>query len=319
MNKQLQTQLIKEKARLLGFSACGVARAQFLEEEAPRLEKWLKAGMHGKMSYLENWLEERLDPRKLLPGARSVISLTHSYFTDKQPSDPSAPKIARYAWGKDYHWVLKRKVGELLEFIRERIGDVNGRACVDSAPVLEKAWAARAAVGWIGKNALLLHPETGSYHFLCELIVDIELEYDNPMQDFCARCQMCLKSCPTGAIVEPQVLDARRCISYLTIEYRGALPPALGKYINNRVFGCDICQEVCPFNRKSVLHSEPLFEPLPELLGMSRDEWFQLSRSRYNQLFKGTAVTRARYQGLKRNLDFVREHTPQETVDRSLK
>ncbi len=309
MDKTAITRSIKERARALGFAYCGIARAELLDSEAPRLERWLRLGKHGKMSYMEKHFDERLDPRKLVAGAKSVVCLMYNYYTDSEPSDPTAPKIAKYARGKDYHWVLRKRARRLLEEIRQEVGAVAGEVFVDSGPVLEKAWAARAGLGWIGKNTLLLGPECGSFSFLVELIVDLELEYDRPIQEQCAGCRRCLDACPTGALAEPWILDARRCISYFTIEYQGELPTALRGKFNNWMFGCDICQDVCPWNRRSQPHEEPLFDASRELLAMTRADWLALSRPQYNQLFKDTAVMRPRYQGLRRNIRFLLNDT----------
>ncbi|MFH2054622.1 MAG: tRNA epoxyqueuosine(34) reductase QueG [bacterium] len=306
MDKLAITNLIKGKAQELGFSFCGVARADFLEEEAPRLEKWLRQGYQGEMRYLEEWFDKRLDPRKLLPGTRTVISLMHNYYTDKLPEDKAAPKIARYAYGKDYHRVVRKKLQTLLEFIRERVGDIQGRGFTDSAPILERAWATRAGLGWIGKNGMLIRRKAGSYFLLAELLVDCELDYDAPeSRDLCGKCRLCIDACPTGAILEGRVLDARRCISYLTIEYHGGLPLEFTGKLENRVFGCDICQEVCPHNRWSRQHEEPTFEPHPELLRLTIEQWRELDQQTYERLFAGRAVKRATFAGLRRTLDFL--------------
>lgn len=306
MDKLTITTLIKNKAQELGFSFCGVARADFLEEEAPRLEQWLRRGHQGEMHYLENWFDKRLDPRKLLPGSKSVISVMHNYYTGRLPEDESAPRIARYAYGKDYHKVLRRKLQKLLDFIRDQVGDIQGRAFADSAPILERAWAVRAGLGWRGKNGMLIRRKQGSFYFLAELFVDLELEYDAPeIRDLCGRCRMCIDSCPTGAILEDRVLDAQRCISYLTIEYHGELQQEFEGKFQNRVFGCDICQEVCPHNRWSRPHGERRFLPHPELLKMTADDWRELDRETYDRLFAGRAVKRARFEGLRRTLDFL--------------
>ncbi|MGB5138199.1 MAG: tRNA epoxyqueuosine(34) reductase QueG, partial [Candidatus Zixiibacteriota bacterium] len=287
------------------FDFCGIARADFLEEEAPRLERWLRLGKHGEMAYMNNWFDKRLDPRKLVDGAKSVICLMQNYYTDQVQTDPEAPRIAKYARGKDYHWVLKQKLFSIVDKLRADVGDFNFRVFVDSGPVLEKAWAAKAGLGWIGKNSLLLTREHGSFYFLCEIIVDFDLDYDRPITDFCANCRKCQDACPTGALVEPRILDARRCISYFTIEYRGDLPLELRDKFDNWMFGCDICQDVCPWNRKSIPHYESLFNPDSEMLNKSKTEWQEITRDVYNRLFRDTAVTRTRFEGLKRNIKFL--------------
>ncbi len=305
MNSTQRANLVKQLAREQGFEYCGIAKADFLSEEAPRLERWLRLGKHGEMAFMNNWFDKRLDPRKLVDGARSVICLMYNYYTDKKQSDPEAPKIAKYALGKDYHWVLKERLSVIVERLREEVGDFGFRVFVDTGPVLEKAWAARAGLGWIGKNSLLLNPERGSYFFLAEIIVDFEMDYDQPINDLCANCRKCQDACPTNALVEPRIVDARRCISYFTIEYRGQLPVGMREKFDNWMFGCDICQDVCPWNRKSRMHSEPLFEPKDEVLEKTKSEWEEITREVYNRLFKDTAVTRTRYGGLKRNIQFL--------------
>ena len=300
-----RTLLVKQLAREHGFDFCGVAKADFLEEEAPRLERWLRLGKHGDMAYMNNWFDKRLDPRKLVDGAKSVICLMQNYYTNSEQSDPQAPRIAKYARGKDYHWVLKQKLFAIVDRLKREIGEFNFRVFVDSGPVLEKAWAAKAGLGWIGKNSLLLNRERGSFYFLCEIIVDFDLDYDQPIADFCAKCRKCIDACPTGALAEPRILDARRCISYFTIEYRGDLPAELRDKFSNWMFGCDICQDVCPWNRKSTPHSVPEFDAVPELLDKTKAEWQEITRDVYHRLFKDTAVTRTRFEGLKRNIKFL--------------
>jgi epoxyqueuosine reductase len=296
---------IKAKAESLGFSACGISVAGLLGDEARRLEKWLNAGMHGKMRYMENHFDKRVDPRKLVDGAKSVISVLHNYFPARTQPDPGAPVLSKYAYGVDYHYVMKEKLGDLLAYMNETIGEVSGRAFVDSAPVLDKAWAARSGLGWVGKNTNLLVRKKGSFFFIGELIVDIALPPDEPVGDFCGKCRFCIDACPTGAIVAPRCLDARKCISYLTIEYKGELPEEMKGKMENRMYGCDICQDVCPYNKKSVPHNEPLFEPKPGLLEMGREEWQKMDRKKFRHYFSNTAVWRIRYQQLRRNIDFL--------------
>lgn len=306
-NAQKYSQLIKDEAYKLGFMFCGISRAGFLEKEAPRLESWLKSGFQGKMSYMDNHFDKRLDPTKLVEGSRSVISLALNYYTDQRQDDPMAPQISKYAYGADYHDVIKSKLKVLLEFIREKIGDVSGRAFVDSAPVLDRAWAAKSGLGWIGKNSNLISRKAGSFFFLAELIVDLDLEYDIASdRDYCGTCTRCLDACPTDAIVSPQVVDGSRCISYLTIELKEELPKEFSGKTDNWMFGCDICQDVCPWNRFSRNHSEPSFEPHPGLLGMSASDWEEITEDVFKQLFKGSAVKRTKYSGLKRNIDFLK-------------
>ncbi len=305
-SKQSYSKLIKSEAKKLGFLFCGIAKAEFLEEEAPRLENWLKNSMQGEMHYMENYFDKRLDPRLLVENARSMISLGLNYYTDLVQSDPSAPKISKYAYGADYHKVIKSKLKQLLDVINEKIGEVNGRAFVDSAPILDKAWAKRSGLGWIGKNTNLINTQKGSFFFLAELIVDLELDYDvAATADHCGTCTRCIDACPTEAIVAPYVVDGSRCISYLTIELKEQLPAEFKGKMDNWMFGCDVCQEVCPWNRFSVLNREPAFEPHPDLLQMSKSEWQDISEDVFQRVFKNSAVKRTKFTGLKRNIDFL--------------
>ncbi len=306
MSATLHTQLLRREADRLGFSFVGVARAEKMDEEARRLEQWLNGGMHGRMTYMENYFEQRTDPRVLVPGAKSVVSLVYNYFPRKGQSDPEAPKLARYAYGEDYHFVLKRKLRELLASLQAQIGDIQGRCFVDSAPVLERDWAKRAGNGWIGKNTLLIHPKAGSYFFLAELILDLELIYDEPIRDFCGTCRRCIDACPTQAIApEGYFMDGSKCIAYFTIELKDKLPESYRGKFGNWMFGCDICQEVCPWNRFSKPHDEPAFEPHPDLSGMTKSAWLDLSEEIFQQIFKRSAVKRTKFAGLKRNIDFL--------------
>ena len=292
---------------MLGFLFCGIAKAGFLEEQAPRLENWLKQGFHGEMAYMENHFDKRLDPRLLVDGAKSVISLGFNYFNPQKQHDPEAPKISNYAFGADYHDVIKQKLFQLLAFIRENIGEVDGRAFVDSAPVLDRAWAKKAGMGWIGKNGNLISKQKGSFFFLAELIVDLELEYDiEPTKDHCGTCTRCLDACPTEAIVAPAVVDGSRCISYLTIELKNEIPQEFKGKMDNWAFGCDICQDVCPWNRFSVLHNEPAFQPPYELLAMTKADWEEITEDTFKKVFKNSAVKRTKFTGLKRNIDFLK-------------
>lgn len=307
LNKQAYSNLIKTEAKNLGFMFCGIAKAEFLEQEAPRLEAWLNKGMHGEMQYMENYFDKRLDPRLLVDGAKSVISLGLNYYTEDIQSDPDSPKISRYAYGADYHHVIKDKLKQLLAVINEKIGEVNGRAFVDSAPVLDKAWAQKAGMGWIGKNANLISKKAGSFFFLAELIVDIELEYDiDPTADHCGTCTRCIDACPTEAIVAPYIVDGSRCISYLTIELKNEIPTEFKGKMDNWMFGCDICQDVCPWNKFSVLNQEPAFTPHPELLGMTETDWQGITQDIFQKIFKTSAVKRTKFSGLKRNIEFLR-------------
>jgi epoxyqueuosine reductase len=306
-NKAKYTAMIKNEAQHLGFMDCGIAVAGFLEAEAPKLEAWLNKGFHGEMQYMENYFDKRLDPRLLVEGAKSVISLSLKYYTDEQQSDTSSPRISKYAYGADYHTVIKDKLKQLLQFITENIGEVNGRAFVDSAPVLDKAWAKKAGLGWVGKNTNLINKNTGSFFFLAELIIDLELEYDvEPTADHCGTCTRCIDACPTEAIVGPYVVDGSKCISYLTIELKNEIPAAFKDKMDGWMFGCDICQDVCPWNRFSVLHQEAAFKPHPALLGMSKNDWAEITEDTFKKVFKGSAVKRTKYAGLKRNIQFIK-------------
>jgi epoxyqueuosine reductase len=303
--KQAHTDLIKGEAKRLGFSYCGISKAGFLEEEAPRLENWLKQGMHGQMGYMENWFDKRLDPTLLVDGAKSVISLLFNYYSDKKPADPSSPQISRYAYGEDYHYVLKDKMKELLAFITTNIGEVHGRAFVDSGPVLDRAWAAKSGLGWIGKNSNLLNRQSGSFFFIAELILDLELEYDGPVKDHCGTCTACIDACPTDAIVDSRVVDGSKCISYFTIELKDSIPAEMSNKFGNWMFGCDICQDVCPWNRFAAPNTEPRFEPQPALLNMKKQDWEEITEEVFKELFKNSAVKRTKYAGLKRNISFL--------------
>lgn len=306
MNKQALTTLIKREAGRLGFDSCGISKAEKLDGEARLLEAWLNQNMHGKMGYMANHFDKRLDPRLLVDGAKSVISFSHSYYTEKKQAE-GAPQLAMYALGKDYHDVLKAKLEVLLSFIKEQVGEVNGRCFVDSAPVLERAWARRSGIGWQGKNTNLLTKRSGSYYFLAEIILDVELEHDSPVKDYCGTCTKCIDACPTDAIYEPYKVDGSKCISYFTIELKDdALPAEMKGKFENWMFGCDICQQVCPINSHAKPHNEPLFEPAPELLSLTRKDWEELSEETFKALFKGSPVKRTKYKGLKRNIDFLK-------------
>ncbi|WP_046755161.1 tRNA epoxyqueuosine(34) reductase QueG [Kordia jejudonensis] len=304
--KATHTKRIKEEAKRLGFLSCGISKAEFLEEEAPRLEVWLNKNMHGEMSYMENHFDKRLDPTKLVDDSKSVVSLLLNYFPLETQKDSEAPKISKYAYGTDYHFVIKDKLKHLLNFIQEEIGEVSGRAFVDSAPVLDKAWAAKSGLGWMGKHSNLLTQKVGSFYFIAELIIDLELEYDSPVTDHCGSCTACIDACPTQAIVEPYVVDGSKCISYFTIELKNEIPTHVQGQFDNWMFGCDVCQDVCPWNRFSKPHNEPLFNPHPELLSMSKKEWEEITQEVFSELFKKSAVKRTKYTGLMRNINFLK-------------
>jgi epoxyqueuosine reductase len=300
------TYLIRTEAKRLGFDYVGFSKAAFLEDEAPRLENWLNNNMHGQMSYMQNYFDKRLDPRLLVPGAKSVISLLLNYFPSENQVDDTAPKISKYAYGKDYHIVIKEKLNQLLEFIKENIGEVDGRAFVDSAPVLDKAWAKKSGLGWIGKNSNLINKSSGSFYFIAELIVDLDLEYDGAVKDYCGTCTKCIDACPTDAIIAPYVVDGSKCISYFTIELKENIPDDVKGKLENRMFGCDICQDVCPWNRFSKPHQEPLFKANEELLGMKKEDWIELTEETFKRVFKDSAVKRTKFTGLKRNIEFLK-------------
>lgn len=304
--KAVYAQSIKTEAKRLGFLSCGISKAEFLEEEAPRLESWLHQNKHGKMHYMENHFDKRLDPTLLVEGSKSVISLTYNYYIDKLQQDPNAPKISKYAYGLDYHYVIKDKLNQLLEFIKEEIGDVHGRAFVDSAPIMEKAWAKKSGLGWIGKNSNLITQKVGSFYFISELIVDLDLEVDHAVTDHCGSCTACIDACPTEAITEPFQVDGSKCISYFTIELKDNIPNEMKGKLDHWAFGCDVCQDVCPWNRFSKQHREPLFNPKPELLSMTKNDWEEITQETFNKVFKKSAVKRTKYTGLKRNIKFLK-------------
>ncbi|PIV94139.1 MAG: tRNA epoxyqueuosine(34) reductase QueG [Flavobacteriaceae bacterium CG_4_10_14_3_um_filter_33_47] len=298
--------LIKTEAKRLGFLSCGISKAGFLEEEAPRLEKWLNKNMHGQMQYMKNHFDKRLDPTKLVEDSKSVISLLLNYYPSQEQTANSY-KLSKYAYGTDYHFVIKDKLKLLLSFIQEEIGDVHGRAFVDSAPVLDKAWAAKSSLGWIGKNSNLLTQQVGSFFFIAELIIDLELEYDLPTTDHCGTCTACIDACPTQAIIEPYVVDGSKCISYLTIELKDNIPSEFKGKMDDWMFGCDVCQDVCPWNRFSKPHNEPLFNPNPDLLSITKKDWEEITEDIFTKIFKNSAVKRTKFSGLKRNINFLKE------------
>ncbi|MEP0263638.1 tRNA epoxyqueuosine(34) reductase QueG [Dokdonia sp.] len=305
-NRAKHTALIKTEAKRLGFMSCGISKAGFLEEEAPRLEQWLKDQMNGEMQYMENHFDKRLDPTKLVEGSKSVISLLLNYYPSEVQKEGSY-KISKYAYGRDYHFVIKDKLKELLHHIQSEIGDVHGRAFVDSAPVLDKAWAVKSGLGWMGKHSNVLSKKAGSFYFIAELIVDLDLEYDLPVTDHCGSCTACIDACPTQAIVEPYKVDGSKCISYFTIELKDAIPTSVKGSFDDWVFGCDVCQDVCPWNRFSTSHSEPLFDPNPKLLDYTKKEWEEITQEVFSEIFKKSAVKRTKYSGLLRNIQFIKE------------
>lgn len=306
MNKKRYSDMIKREAKRLGFMSCGISKAVFLEEEAPRLEAYLEKNMNGKMGYMENYFDKRLDPTLLVPGSKSVVSLLLNYYPNNKQNDDTY-KISKYAYGKDYHFVIKDKLKELMHFINDEIGEVHGRAFVDSAPVLDKAWAAKSGLGWVGKHTLLLTKQVGSFYFISELIIDLELEYDTPVTDHCGSCTACIDACPTNAIVADRVVDGSKCISYFTIELKDEIPSAMKGQFEDWIFGCDICQDVCPWNRFSKSHNEPLFNPHPEMLSMSKKDWEEITEDVFREIFRKNPVKRTKYEGLKRNIRFVKD------------
>ncbi|MBI3501755.1 MAG: tRNA epoxyqueuosine(34) reductase QueG [Bacteroidetes bacterium] len=322
MNFSRNTSLIKQESKRLGFDFCGISKAEFLDEEALRLEKWLKEEKHGKMGYMENHFDMRLDPRVLVPNAKSVISLLLNYFPESsrhaelvsasgetlkqvQGDSHSQPKISKYAYGKDYHFVIKEKLFQLIEFIKKNIGDVNARAFVDSAPVMDKVWAKKSGLGWIGKNSNLITKNNGSFFFIAELIVDLDLEYDGEIPDYCGTCTKCVDACPTDAISEPYVVDGSKCISYFTIELKENIPNDMKGKFNDWMFGCDICQDVCPWNSFSSPHHEPHFQPKPEILNFTKKDWEEISEETFNKTFSDSPLQRTKHKGIKRNLEFL--------------
>ncbi len=299
-------QKLIDQALNLGFLQVGFSKAVRLDEQEAQLAEWLRKGYHGKMSYMENHFEMRLDPKKLVPGAKTVVSLLFNYFPSESQQDPTAPKIARYAYGKDYHFVLKDKLKSLMHFIEDEIAPVHGRCFVDSAPVMEREWAQRSGLGWLGKNTLLIHPKKGSYFFLAELIIDLEFEQDDPIKDHCGTCTKCIEACPTDAISPAgYLLDASKCISYFTIELKEAIPIEYEGKFENWMFGCDICQEVCPWNRFSKEHNEASFVPKKELMEMTKNEWLEITEDVFKKVFRKSPVKRTKYEGLKRNIQFL--------------
>ncbi|WP_298365508.1 tRNA epoxyqueuosine(34) reductase QueG [uncultured Lutibacter sp.] len=304
--EQTYSNAIKQEAKRLGFESCGIAKADFLEEEATNLELWLKNDYHGKMSYMENYFDKRLDPRLLVEGAKSVITLSFNYFP-KEIQNKDSYKVAKYAYGEDYHHVLKSKLKELSFFIQNEIGEVNGRAFVDSAPVLERAWAQKSGLGWRGKHSLLIQKNKGSFFFLAELILDLELAYDNPfITDHCGKCTKCIDVCPTKAILPNNTVDGSKCISYYTIELKEEIPSSEKGKFEDWMFGCDLCQDVCPWNRFSKSHSEKKFNPHPDLLYMTKNDWNEITETAFKQVFKKSAVKRAKFSGLNRNISFLK-------------
>ena len=307
MSKAVNTKLVKSLAAQFGFDYCGIAAAKELTEDARRLEQWLSNGYHGEMQYMENHFDKRLDPRLLVDDAKSVVSLLYNYFpAERLPEGAEDLKISKYAYGTDYHFVIKDKLKTLMDYIQEEVGEVGGRAFVDSAPVMDKAWAKRSGAGWIGKHSNLINKQNGSFFFIAELIIDLELEADGAVKDFCGTCTRCIDACPTGAIVEPYVVDGSKCISYFTIELKEAIPIEMKGKFDNWVFGCDVCQDVCPWNRFSKPHQEPLFNLHPDLPFFTNNDWEEITADVFNVIFKKSPIKRTKLEGLKRNILFVK-------------
>ena len=305
LDKCQLSEIIKAEALSVGFLSCGISKAEFLSEEATKLESWLKSSFNGEMSYMERNFDKRLDPRLLVPGCKSVISLLFNYYTEKKDKKDYEPKISSYAYGKDYHFVIKEKLKKLLSRIKNLVGDVNGRVFVDSAPVMERAWAKKSGLGWIGKNTNLINKKAGSFFFIAELILDLELEYDHPTTDHCGSCTACIDSCPTNALATPYKMDATKCISYATIELKNNIPNSFKDNMKGWIFGCDICQDVCPWNKFSKNHNEPSFEDKKNISDMSKKDWEDLTKEVFDKVFKDSPIKRTGYSGIKRNINFA--------------
>ncbi len=305
-NRTNHTAFIKAKAKELGFMSCGISKAEYLAEVAPQLEGWLAKNNHGQMGYLANHFDKRLDPTKLVPGAKSVISLIFNYYPAHNFAKNDSYKIAKYAYGEDYHFVIKDKLKELFSGIEQEIGAVEGRVFTDSAPVMERQWAAKSGLGWLGKHSLLLTKQKGSFFFLAEIILDLELDYDTPITNHCGTCTACIDACPTEAITEAGVVNGSQCISYFTIELKDELPNSVKDKFKDWIFGCDICQDVCPWNRFSVAHAEPRFSPHVDLEGMTKNDWKEITQEVFSKIFKKSAVKRTKFSGLKRNIAFLK-------------
>ena len=304
--KNNYTEFIKLKSKELGFMSCGISKSGFLSDEAYRFESWLKNNYHGKMSYMERNFDKRLDTTKLVENSKSVISLTYNYYPKKVLKSDSTFKVSKYAYGKDYHVVLKNKLKQLLNIMKDKFGSFQGRVFVDSAPILERAWAKKSGLGWIGKNTNLINKQSGSFFFLAEIIVDLELNYDNTTTDHCGSCTACIDACPTNAIYEPYKLDASKCISYYTIELKESFSSNLSSDFKDWIFGCDICQDVCPWNRFSKANDEVLFETIPEISNFNKADWIDLTEETFKRVFKESPIKRSKFKGLKRNINYVR-------------
>jgi epoxyqueuosine reductase len=306
MQSIIHTNIVKEIASLLGFDYCGIAKADFLNDDAKRLEQWLNNNMHGNMQYMQNHFDLRTDPRKLVPGAKSVITLLLNYYPT-QLQNNNSPKVSKYAYGKDYHDVIREKLNHFFYLLKEKVGDIHGRGFVDSAPVLERAWAQKSGLGWIGKNGNLINNKSGSFFFIASLITDLDLQADNQIvKDYCGTCTRCIDACPTDAILPNKVVDGSMCISYFTIELKDALIPEKmkGKF-DNWLFGCDTCQDVCPWNRFSKPNTTNEFEPLPQILNYSKADWENITNDSFKLIFSKSPLKRTKFEGIKRNLNFI--------------
>ena len=303
--KSYYTDFIKTKALDLGFISCGISKSGFLENEVKRFEKWLKNNYHGKMSYMERNFDKRMDTTKLVEGSKSVISLLYNYYPNQQIDNKKNFKISKYAYGRDYHYIIKDKLKKLFDEIRNEVGHINGRVFVDSAPILEKAWAKKSGLGWIGKNTNLISKKSGSFFFIAEIIVDLELNYDDQIKDHCGSCTACIDACPTNALYEPYKIDASKCISYFTIELKENLPEELNEDFKNWIFGCDICQDVCPWNKFSKSNDEPLLKVKDERKNFSKKDWIELTNEVFEFAFNDSPLNRTKYQGLKRNIKYA--------------
>ncbi|MPS72410.1 MAG: tRNA epoxyqueuosine(34) reductase QueG [Chryseobacterium sp.] len=304
--KERHTQLIKTKASAFGFQSCGISKADFLEEEASHLESWLKNNHHGEMKYMENHFDKRLNPRLLVEGSRSVISLSYNYFPEEKLQNENF-KIAKYAYGEDYHDVIKEKLRTLVVELQDEIGEFSFRVFVDSAPVLEKAWARKSGIGWVGKNSNLITKKYGSFYFLAEIVCDLDLVEDSPVTDHCGSCTKCIDACPTQAIISDKIIDGSKCISYATIELKDQIPDFFKDKMDDWMFGCDICQDVCPWNRFSAPTLEEKFQPNFQLKNFTKQEWKDITQEIFSSVFRKSAVKRTKFAGLKRNLDFLSE------------
>ena len=317
MNPHTLTNLVKAEAKRLGFEGCGISKAGFLEDEAPKLEQWLVENMHGQMKWMEHHFDKRLDPTKLVPGAKSVISVLLSYhqpeLAEKHKENNSSPKISKYALGEDYHFVVKDKLFELYTFLEVTIGEINGRVFVDSAPVMDKVWAAKSGLGWMGKHSNILNKTEGSWFFLGEIIVDVEFDYDGPITDHCGSCTKCIDACPTDAIVQPYLVDGSKCISYFTIELRDEIPTEYHDKLGNWIFGCDICQDVCPWNRKAKPGKEERLFARNDFLDKGIEYWDELNLDEFRKLFRKNPVKRTKFEGLKRNVNALPKRNSKDT------